>query len=116
MPDPRPDPRTEYHSIPRAGSYAHVLMHPRITSDFQITEHGYQVTLSSRRVEWRGEKRHLMFAPDELARLWLFRKGWTDITAEWFAHLAEQEKAATPEPAPSPEPEPHRGPGRPRKS
>lgn len=70
--------------------YSHVLYHPIIAPEHTIPFYMYDETVESRRVDWKGQPRHMMFCQQDTTRDKLWRTGWIDITDAWQLHMERE--------------------------
>lgn len=101
-----PDVSTE---TPAEGSYAHVLINPRLNPNLPYFEALYNEVVTARSIEWpfrlalpfeprsdlqfyprkKGDRVSMMFVRSPDLRTRLTGLGWVDVTEAWKSRLAE---------------------------
>lgn len=80
--------------IPERETYSHVCIQPILEPKTEQSFGFYDGIVKSRNIEYKGKNCCLIFLSthSQMRNLFYQRKGWLDITEEWFQYLDEQEK------------------------
>ena len=82
--------------VPEKGTYSKVVMNDSLNPETAQSYGFYEGIIESRNIEYKGEKKSLLFLKTQAQVRSLFYRGhgWMDITEDWFKFLERKEQNA----------------------